>query len=141
MAELIQIANGVAAIRFSLHKKITTIGRSADSDICLSDSYVSKEHAIIEAKPNEKRPGFVDFYLLDLGSTNYSYLNKERVHYEKLNDKDILLMGRNHFRFICTGEEVMEDVDLDSDSTVEMDKSESEKSSDTSFSRRLFTNF
>ena len=140
MAELIQIANGVAAIRFSLDKKITSIGRSADSDICLSDSYVSKEHAIIEAKPSESKPGCVEFYLLDLGSTNYSYLNKERVHYEKLNDKDIILMGRNHFRFISTGEEVMADVDHDTDSTVEMDKSDTNKS-DSSFSRRLFTNF
>jgi len=140
MAELIQIANGVAAIRFSLNKKVTSIGRSAESDICLSDSYVSKEHAIIEAKPSDTNPGCVEFYLLDLGSTNYSYLNKERVHYEKLNDKDILLMGRNHFRFISSGDEVIDGANMDSDSTIEMDKADGNKS-DTSFSRRLSTRF
>jgi len=140
MAELIQIANGVAAIRFSLSKQVTTIGRSAESDICLSDSYVSKEHAIIEAKASDTHPGYVDFYLHDLGSTNFSYLNKERVQHEKLNDKDILLIGRNHFRFICTGQESIEGIEYDTDRTVEMDKSESGKS-DASFSRRLFTTY
>jgi pSer/pThr/pTyr-binding forkhead associated (FHA) protein len=140
MAELIQIANGVAAIRFGLSKQVTTIGRSADSDICLSDSYVSKEHAVIEARESDTHPGCVDFYLHDLGSTNFSYLNKERVQHERLTDKDILLIGRNHFRFICTGEEVIEGLEHDVDTTVEMDNTNSDKS-EASFSRRLFTTY
>ncbi len=55
-----------------INKKITTIGRSKseDGDICIDKKTVSASHAQIKYEHHDKR-----FYLLDLGSTNGTYVN------------------------------------------------------------------
>lgn len=54
-----------------------TIGRSADSDIVLSDdSYASQHHARIETRAD-------GVWIVDLGSTNGTYVNGNRVATDK----------------------------------------------------------
>jgi serine phosphatase RsbU (regulator of sigma subunit) len=65
----------------------TTIGRAEDSDIRLPDRSLSRRHAEIL----QRRDGC---YLVDLGSTNGTYLNGARVPQESaLHDGDVITVG------------------------------------------------
>ena len=52
---------------------IVTIGRDKNSDVKINDRQVSRNHAMI------RRLGEHDFYLIDSGSVNGSYVNDKRV--------------------------------------------------------------
>ncbi len=108
MAELIQYANGVPGIRFSIDKPVMRIGRSEIyNDICVVDAYVSKEHALIEARPGNEPSDSCEFFIHDLGSTNKTYVNKKKVSSLRLKNNDMLYVGRNMFRFVCSENEIM----------------------------------
>jgi phosphoserine phosphatase RsbU/P len=65
----------------------TTIGRAEDSDVRLPDRSLSRRHAEIL----QRRDGC---YLVDLGSTNGTYLNGARVPQESaLHDGDVITVG------------------------------------------------
>ena len=57
---------------FDLTKEITTLGRDVTNDIVLGDAEVSRQHARLTRTPG----GFV---LEDLGSTNGTYVNGDRL--------------------------------------------------------------
>ncbi len=146
MAELIQYANGVPGIRFTIDKPVMRIGRSdVHNDICVMDAYVSKEHALIEAKLAEGATENCEFYVHDLGSTNKTYVNKKMVSYLRLKNNDMLYLGRNMFRFICSEHEVMNFPETDAQDsgishTLEIDANESSQLQSglrSGFSRRL----
>lgn len=70
-----------------------TIGRSKNSDIVLSDAYVSSAHARIYRVAT-------DFFIEDMGSTNGTYLNDVRIDQPMaLKDGYELIIGDNIFRF------------------------------------------
>ena len=98
MAALIQYANGVPAIKFTLDELQTLIGRGEASDICVVDKYVSKQHAVIEIKQSSDKQG-KEFVIRDLGSTNHTYVNDMQVKTMRLKDKDIIRIGEEEFVF------------------------------------------
>lgn len=59
-------------------KSVLTIGRDKSSDIVLGDLMVSRNHSMI------RRIGSGDYYLIDGGSSNGSYVNQQRVTMPKL---------------------------------------------------------
>jgi len=59
-------------------KSVLTVGRDKNSDIVLVDLMVSRNHAMI------RRIGNSDYYLIDGGSSNGSYINQQRVSTPKL---------------------------------------------------------
>lgn len=66
------------------------IGRSADCQLILDDDYVSTRHARIYASPK-------GLMVEDLGSTNGTYLNDQRVSAPvPFSRKDTLRIGRTH---------------------------------------------
>lgn len=142
MAELIQYANGVPGIRFSIDKPVVRIGRSEIyNDICIADAYVSKEHALIEARPSEGSLASCEFFLHDLSSTNKTYVNKKKVSNLCLKNNDMVYLGRNMFRFVCSKNETMifPEVEADfpvSNQTLEMVSNDSSQLR-SGFSRRL----
>ena len=71
-----------------------TIGRSADNEAALAgDDYASARHARIEAR----RDGV---WLLDLGSTNGTWVNGERMDgNRRLNEGDVVRIGQTELRF------------------------------------------
>lgn len=72
---------------FDLTKEITTLGRDVANDIVLGDPEVSRQHARLTRTPG----GFV---LEDLGSTNGSFVNGERLTSPRvLNQGDLLGMS------------------------------------------------
>lgn len=71
-----------------------TIGRSADNAAALEgDDFASAHHARVE----RQRDGV---WLLDLGSTNGTWVNGERMDgRRKLHEGDVVLIGETELRF------------------------------------------
>jgi phosphoserine phosphatase RsbU/P len=71
----------------------TSIGRAEDSDIYFPDQLLSRKHAEIELRGDGP-------YIVDLDSTNGTFLNGERLHRErKLRDGDVIAVGGNTLIF------------------------------------------
>src|ERR1700730_7286522 len=71
-----------------------SIGRSAKNTIILDSQKISRRHAII----NVQNVG--EFWLIDLGSSNGTFLNKRRVHQPvRLCDLDQVIIGDHVFTF------------------------------------------
>lgn len=63
------------------------VGRCADFELIFDEMGVSWEHAEIR-----RRDG--DFWVIDRGSTNGTYVNDERAHNARLRDGDVLKFGK-----------------------------------------------
>lgn len=78
--------------RIPVDDRPVVFGRLPDCTVILNDPNVSRHHA-------EIRPG-ATFMLVDLGSTNGTLLNGERISSpQPLNDGDVITMGQSHVRF------------------------------------------
>lgn len=60
------------------------IGRQLESQVCLPDLAVSREHTVIYGADDTK------WFVEDLNSANKTYLNKNAVHKSELKDGDVL---------------------------------------------------
>ena len=98
MAILIQYANGVPGVKFSLDAEEVTIGRALDNDICVDDEFVSKRHAVIQLIQDESNSR-LDCILIDADSTNHVYVNGVKITAHRLEEKDKIHIGQNEFRF------------------------------------------
>jgi diguanylate cyclase (GGDEF)-like protein/PAS domain S-box-containing protein len=71
-----------------------SLGRSPDSTVVLLDRWVSRNHAEIQRLDNG------DYYLVDLGSGNGSFVNGQRVSMPvQLKDGDVLTIGHTEVEF------------------------------------------
>lgn len=116
---------------------ITTLGRASDNDVSfISDSNVSRYHAEIETQG-------ADFWLIELGSSNGTTVNGEKVETETLlqNGDQILLGGSSEVLFVTEEDETpkeesedeadagtasavgRDDADADGEAEAETDKS------------------
>ena len=68
------------------------IGTAADADIVLTDQYMSSRHAVLRHEEGV-------FVLVDLDSTNGTYVNDQRVSKEELIDNDKVRLGRTELKF------------------------------------------
>ena len=82
--------------RHELTKTASTIGRSKDNDIQLSNDSISAHHAEI----HRRREG--DFYIVDLASSNGVYVNGNRVNQLELHDGDLIELGEVRLHFYTT---------------------------------------
>ncbi len=69
-----------------------TVGTAADADVVLTDPYLSSHHAVIRHENGE-------FTMVDLDSTNGTYVNERRVSREDLIDNDKIRFGRTELKF------------------------------------------
>jgi chromosome segregation ATPase len=74
-----------------LNKKMMTIGRTSDNDICIPSKLVSRIHARLLIGPNA-------VILEDAGSTNGCLVNNIQVKQHVIRDGDILSIGDLKFR-------------------------------------------
>jgi len=73
-----------------------SIGRSPENSLQLADSEVSRRHAIIQAQ------GEKEFWLVDLGSANGTYVNNRRISQSvRLHNNDLIRIAGNELEF-CT---------------------------------------
>jgi hypothetical protein len=81
-----------AGNRFTIENRVTVIGRSSECEISLSDSNVSRRHAEV------RRIG--DGYsLVDLGSTNGTEVNGQRIQETALMSGDVIGVGQTEITF------------------------------------------
>lgn len=74
---------------FDLTKDVTVLGRDVTNDIVLGDSEISRQHARLSRTPG-------GYLLEDLGSTNGSFVNGERLAAPRvLNHGDVIGLGEN----------------------------------------------
>lgn len=102
MAIIIQTVDGVVANKFDIGTSALTFGRTAENQVQIEDLAVSNEHARIFCETNAK--GEEIYFLEDLGSTNGSFINEEKIQKQQLHHKDNLRIGWNIFTFIDENE-------------------------------------
>jgi len=73
-------------------KERTVLGRSRQSDVYVPDTNVSRRHAEVHRQDGE-------FWLVDLGSTNGTQLNGERIERARLQDGDRITIGSTEIVF------------------------------------------
>jgi len=115
------------------------IGRSADNDIRLDDATVSSHHAEIIQSPAE-------VFIRDCGSTNGTYVNGTVVDRHKLNDDDVIVIGKLTISFFADSAEPLTD-DVDPTTTISrgemqhllerIEQLKSGKTASTTVSRKL----
>ncbi|MGH2661064.1 MAG: FHA domain-containing protein, partial [Actinomycetota bacterium] len=76
----------------------TNAGRSPESAVFLDDITVSRQHAIIERRPDGA------WFVRDAGSLNGTYVNRERVEVTKLATGDEIQIGKFKLAFFQAGE-------------------------------------
>ena len=72
------------------------LGRSPDNDVILRDPATSGHHARLERRGD-------DFWVVDLGSTNGTFVNGESVQEKQLSHGDRLTVGQNSVHFAVVG--------------------------------------
>jgi|SRR5579862_929073 len=95
-ALVIRTGAGRQGERFTLVGDRVSIGRAPQSDVFLDDVTVSREHALIERRPE----GVV---ISDQGSLNGTYVNRERIERTRLADGDELQIGKYRLTYIENG--------------------------------------
>lgn len=78
--------------RFQLHEPRVSVGRAADATIFLDDVTVSRRHAEFTRGPD-------GWTLIDIGSLNGSYVNKNRIDQHVLSSGDEVQIGKYRFLF------------------------------------------
>jgi len=82
-----------AGSRFLLDKDVTTVGRHPESDIFLDDVTVSRRHAEFHREGGE-------FLVVDVGSLNGTYVNREPVDNAVLANGDEVQIGKFRLVFL-----------------------------------------
>src|ERR671922_2768744 len=70
-----------------------TIGRASACNIRIADAGVSSKHAKIWCEDGE-------YFLMELGSTNGTFVNDKDVDREQLNDGDVITFGMTKASFV-----------------------------------------
>ena len=100
MAKLLLCLEGMVLREFPLDREAFTIGRKAHSDIQIDDITISSKHAVIKVEKNAYMDNIKDVYVEDLGSTNGTLVNGQRIKKHMLRHGDVILLGRHEFKFL-----------------------------------------
>lgn len=104
MAKLVLSLNGAVLGNYFLQKERFTIGRRPTCDIQINDQGVSKEHVAILNVGNDQ-------IVEDLGSTNGTVINGQRVQRHILQNGDVIEVGRYCLKFVNA--KALPDMDFD----------------------------
>lgn len=82
-----------------LDRDQVTVGRLSESDVVISNPYVSRRHATFQCRNG-------DFYIVDGGSTHGTFVNGVRISERKLRHGDRISLGRDQVQIqFLTGED------------------------------------
>jgi pSer/pThr/pTyr-binding forkhead associated (FHA) protein len=109
MAIVIQTVDGVIVNQFDVDPAGLSFGRSANNQVQIDDTAVSSNHAEILIERNKE--GKLTYLIRDVGSTNGTFLNDQKVECQPLHHKDIIRVGWNHFVFIDENQRDFEKTD------------------------------
>ncbi|MDA0707377.1 MAG: FHA domain-containing protein [Proteobacteria bacterium] len=85
--------NGDTLQEMTLEKSRMIIGRSEHNDIPLESKFISRHHAMLV------RHGSATF-LMDLNSTNGTFVNSKRISNYVLVHDDVITIGHHHIKFV-----------------------------------------
>lgn len=91
MALLIATRGALSGSRYLLDEDEVTVGRDPRADILLDDSTVSRQHAVFRRENGA-------YTVIDAGSLNGTYVNRQRVDKATLKNGDEIMIGK--FRLI-----------------------------------------
>ena len=92
VARVIVSVNGEVISTVALDRQRTLIGRNQYNDICIDSRYASRHHALLI---NTAGGAFV----VDLKSTNGTFVNGERIDFRALADQDVVGVGNCRIKF------------------------------------------
>jgi len=101
MAKLVLSFNSSVVKEYELDKEILTIGRKPDNDIHLDNLAVSGKHAKILTILN-------DSFIEDLGSTNGTFINGNKINKHALLHGESIVIGKHELKYLnlnAAGEE------------------------------------
>ncbi|MFW6107270.1 MAG: SpoIIE family protein phosphatase [bacterium] len=101
---------GQPARRLALEKARVLIGRVAECDVQLTGSYVSRRHARMERGPEGH------WRIIDLGSSNGTFVNGRRAQVAHVADGDVVAIGTYRLTLRCAASR-----DLSSEAPTAMD--------------------
>ena len=90
------LEDGEAVEQFEFDRDVVKVGKLAGSHLQLEDASVSRIHAVIE----ERSDG--SYTLIDLGSSEGTYVNGGEITKQELSDGDVLRFGDQKVRFHLT---------------------------------------
>lgn len=90
-ALLIATRGALSGSRYLLDEDEVTVGRDPRADILLDDSTVSRQHAVFRRENGT-------YTVIDAGSLNGTYVNRQRVDKATLKNGDEIMIGK--FRLI-----------------------------------------
>ena len=93
MAKLVLTLDGSYVNEYALTHLKTTIGRKSSNDIHLDNLAISGEHAVVIKQGD-------DFFVEDLNSTNGTRINNALAKKQKLNNEDVIELGRFSLTFL-----------------------------------------
>src|SRR5688572_19144816 len=80
----------------ALTKDTISIGRTPENDIELKDSLISRKHTSIVKKGDR-------YVVYDLGSSNGTFVNRERIEMKPLDNGDVIRVGDSEIHFVEEG--------------------------------------
>lgn len=104
---LLMIEGGTSKTRYRLDREETVIGRDLDCAISIQDSKISRNHAKLNALPTNEPNSEPKFVLTDLGSTNGTFVNGQRISQIELRHRDRIAIGSFVFGFFLRDELVV----------------------------------
>ena len=98
-ASLVVLQGAEIGRDFRLKRGRTIVGRGLDADVRVPDDLVSREHARIEFlwDPETQEPHYI---LVDLGSTNRTFVNSRQIQRVELLDGDKIQLGNSVLKFV-----------------------------------------
>jgi two-component system cell cycle response regulator len=104
---LVFLRGELLAVPIPLEREQVTLGRALDADVRINDARASRLHARITTE-HDPASGETRYHLTDLGSTNGTLLNGERVEQALLEVGDKFEIGDQLIRF-----EMLDEIDVE----------------------------
>jgi diguanylate cyclase (GGDEF)-like protein len=98
-ASLVVLQGAEIGRDFRLRRGGMVIGRGLEADIRILDELVSREHARLECAWQAERQALT-YHLVDLGSTNRTFVNSKSVERAELRDGDKIQVGDTVLKFV-----------------------------------------
>lgn len=92
-AALLVSRNGELLARHDLRRPQLLIGRSEENDIAISSRFVSRHHALLISRPDGA-------YIVDMKSTNGTFVNAVAVSQQALRDGDVITIGEFRLKYV-----------------------------------------
>lgn len=95
-------------------KNTFKLGRGPNNDIVLPYSWISRKHTLVQRESGDI------FQIIDLGSSNGTYLNNKKIHAPAiLNNGDLITLGKTTIKFVQFLEDTADESD-ESEETMDM---------------------